>query len=205
MNYEGMLVFVKRYLEEGNAIRSKNASFGFRNRFEHIQRVYRWCIRLLEDYPDCDKEMLLTAAIFHDVGYAHNAENHAAESAKIFIRYAQQQALDYEFILRTAEIISLHSDKRLLQISSTPPELILLLEADLLDEEGALGIAWDLMGEGAGYPDCFERALQAVNGHSAHILQQEYMVTPLAKKYWKEKQELVREFLHALSEDLFLD
>lgn len=205
MNYEEMLLFVKRYLETRKAIRSKNANFSFRNRFEHIQRVYRWCLRLLEECPNCDREMVLTAAIFHDVGYAHNAENHASESAEIFIQYAQQQEMDYEFTLRTAEIIALHSDKTLLQQSSTPLELILLLEADLLDEEGALGIAWDLMGEGAGYPDCFERALRAVEGHSGHILHQEYMVTPLAKKYWKEKQELVRGFLHALSEDLFLD
>lgn len=205
MNYEEMLLYVKRYLEDGNAIRSKRTNFGFRNRFEHIRRVYRWCIRLLEDCPDCDKETVLTAAVFHDVGYADNPENHAAESAKIFIRYAEGQNMDYEFIMRTAEIIALHSDKSLLQKESTPIELILLLEADLLDEEGALGIAWDLMGEGAEYPECFERAIRAIEGHSGHILHQEYMITPLAKKYWREKQELVRGFLHALSEDLFLE
>ncbi len=204
MNHTEMLLFVKKTLEEGNAIRSSNPCFGFRNRYEHTKRVYQWCLRIMNDFPKCDKEMVLVSAIFHDIGYAQNKENHAHESAKLFIDFATKHNLDYEFTMRVANLISLHSDKDLLQDKSIPEELIILLEADLLDEEGALGIAWDLMGEGAKNPVSFEQGLQSLMDHSSHILHQEYMVSPLAKKYWKEKQDFVREFIKKLSSDLFI-
>lgn len=204
MNHTEMLKFVKKTLEDGNAIRSSNPCFGFRNRYEHTKRVYNWCMRIMDDFPDCDREMVLVSAIFHDVGYAKNKENHAHESAKLFIEYAELHNLDYEFTMRTAYLISLHSNKELLQEGNIPDELIILLEADLLDEEGAMGIAWDLMGEGAKNPTSFEQGLQSLWSHSGHILHQEYMVSPLAKKYWKEKQDFVREFIKNLSSDLFI-
>lgn len=146
MDYEAMLLYVKKVLEENNAIRSPNLKFSFRNRYEHIKRVFNWCSKLLEDKPNCNKEMVLTAAIFHDIGYCKGKDNHAHFSAMLFIEYAKKHNMDYEFMMHTADIISLHSDKSLLKEDNIPDELVLLLEADLLDEEGALGIVWDLMG-----------------------------------------------------------
>lgn len=202
MCHEEMFLYVKKVLEEGNAIRSTN--FNFRNRFEHIKRVYKWCLRLMEDNLNVNKEVVLVAAIFHDVGYCKGKEKHEEESTRIFLEYAKEHQFEENFILKTAKVIASHSNKELLKDNKTSKELILLLEADLLDEEGALGIVWDLMGEGANHPSSFEEGLECLWKHSAHILDQEYMVTPLAKKYWKEKQDFVNQFIETLKADLFI-
>jgi uncharacterized protein len=44
-------------------------------------------------------------------------------------------------------LVKNHSNKQLMTAKGTPLELILLMEADLLDETGALSIVWDCMME----------------------------------------------------------
>lgn len=202
MDYDKMFDYVFKMLNENNALYSKR--FPFRNRFEHIKRVFNWCIKIKDDIK-CDEEVLLTAAIFHDVGYCYGKDNHANASAKLFIDYATKCEFEYEFIMKTADIISLHSNKELLQKQNIYDELILLLEADLLDEEGALGICWDVMQAALEPQANYTKCLQALDQHSAHILNQDFMVTPLAKKYWQEKQEIFTTFRDSLKADLFIE
>ena len=79
------------------------------------------------------------------------------------------------------------------------------MEADLLDEEGAMGISWDLMALGYNKPNDYINVIDAINKHSAHILNQDYMITPLAKKYWDEKKRFVNEYIIQMKKDLFLE
>lgn len=203
MNYDDMLSFVEKTLVDNNAL-NHTVKFPFRNRFKHIKRVYNWCLKLLEDDIVVDKEVVLVSAIFHDVGYANGKMEHASSSAKIFEQYAKANCLDEEFKNKVIDVISKHSMKKYLDEPETPMELIILLEADLLDEEGALGIVWDLFAEGRRDPDDYEKAIKAINEHSAHIFNQDFMVTPIAKRIWEEKKDFVKGFIQELSNDLFI-
>lgn len=205
MDYDAMLKYVYNILSSNNALKPKKEESAFRNRYLHSKRVYYWAMRLLPDFLDIDKEVVLTAAIFHDVGYAYGKKNHAINSSKIFIEYAKNNNLDEEFIDRVSNVIINHSDKTLLNNPLSSKELIILLEADLLDEEGAMGIAWDLMALGYNKPTDYIEGITALWIHSGHILYQDYMVTPLAKKYWNEKKKLVSEFINAYKNDLFIE
>ena len=98
-----------------------------------------------------------------------------------------------------------HSNKDLLTKEETSLEMIVLLEADLMDEEGALGLVFDLLAEGTKSPDSYEIVFNEIMKHSAHILEQDFMVTPLAKKYWEEKKEFIRKFIEDLKFDLFME
>lgn len=200
--YNEMFEYVKKLLEENNALHTK---FCFRNRFTHIKRVYRWAKILLEDYPNCNQEVVLISAIFHDVGYAYGKVNHALNSAKIFIEYAEDKDFNEDLKRTISNNISLHSNKELLNDPNTPIELILLLEADLLDEEGALGIVWDLLAEGGRMPDSYDLGLKSIFEHSAHIFKQDFMVTKKAREIWEKKKSLVRNFVSELENDLFLN
>ena len=199
-----MLEYVYDVLKENNAIKPKKPTQFFRSRATHTYRVFEWCKRIIVDRPNCNEEILYTAAIFHDAGYAISKENHAAYSVKIFKSYAEKNNFDPKFVNEVSKIIAVHSDKSLLKDENSSDELILLLEADLLDEEGAMGIVWDLLSQGFLGCDTYEIALDAIWTHSAHILNQDYMVTPLAKKIWEEKKELVGNFIKNLEADLFL-
>ncbi|UKI49887.1 MAG: hypothetical protein L6U99_15130 [Clostridium sp.] len=81
-------------------------------------------------------------------------------------------------------------------------ELVLMLEADLLDEEGALGIAFDLLSAGAKMPTSYQNGLLEIMSHTAHIMGQNPMKTSIAKKYWEEKKQLVKTFIDAYSFDM---
>jgi len=198
-----MLFYVKDILEKNNAIKPHKPNQCFRNRYEHSVRVYKWAKRLAKDYENIDLNICLTACIFHDVGYAYGKDNHPINSAKIFNEYALLNNFDKNFTKKVSDIILVHSDKNLLKDPNSSHELIILLEADLMDEEGALGIVWDLFSEGMNLPQSFDCGLDTLYKHSAHILNQDYMVTPLAKKIWNEKKELVKDFILQLKEDLF--
>ena len=199
-----MLEFVKRTLENSDKIKPNNPYHSFRNRYLHSYRVYMWARRISDDLV-CDKEVLYTAAIFHDVGYSVDKKNHALYSEIIFNRYAKGQGFSEDFIKKVSSIILLHSHKELLKKKDTAPELILLLEADLLDEEGALGIAWDLLARGAKGSSDYKDSLEALKIHSGHILNQDYMVTPKARMYWNHKKEFVKSFIEELEFDLFME
>ena len=198
-----MIDFAKKTLEDNDAIIDKRHNFVFRNRFEHSVRVFKWVKRLSVDFDDLDYDVALTAALFHDVGYANGQMNHHILSKEIFISYAKENKFGDEFINKVSYIIENHSDKSLLKTTKNK-ELILVLEADLLDEEGSMGIVWDLLAAGK-TANSYVAAIDAIKRHSIHILSQDYMITPTAIKIWDEKKNLVKDFISQLYEDLFIE
>ena len=199
-----MLEFVRKTLEENNAVKSQNMHHQFRDRARHSYRIYKWVERLAPDYPDADLEVAKTAAIFHDVGYSKGKKDHAIYSAEIFKDYAKENKFDADFTSKVLYIIENHSNKELLKTSNNK-ELILVLEADLLDEEGAMGLMWDLMAAGSKGVKAYEDGMEELYIHSLHILDQDFMVTPIAKAYWNEKKKLVKDYLDQIKEDLFIE
>lgn len=204
MDYKKMLDFVRKTLEENDAIKPRNAHHQFRDRAKHSYRIYKWVERLSPDYPDADLEVAKTAAIFHDVGYAKGKKDHAIYSSEIFKKYAAENHFSSDFIDKVDYIIVNHSNKDLLKTSDNK-ELILVFEADLLDEEGAMGLMWDLMAAGSKGVEAYEDGMEELYIHSCHILEQDFMVTPIAKKYWDEKKKLVSDYLLQIKEDLFIE
>jgi len=84
--------------------------------------------------------------------------------------------------------------------------LLMLMEADLMDDMGALGIVMDCMitesrNPGAQFEDCLDHITRYT------LRQQEEknpMVTPEAIAFWEEKTNLVRQFVNALRRDVML-
>lgn len=202
--FEPMFDYVEKVLTDGDGRKSRNKLQSFRDRFEHIKRVYRWVERLTPDFPDADINVAKTAAIFHDAGYAGEGykKDHHIKSANLFMEYANDKNFDSDFISKVIFCITNHYQKENMYSSLSSPELKLLIEADLLDEEGAMGIAFDLMVTGATFPRNYEQGYEMILNHSAHIYDQNYMITPLAKKYWEQKRKLVRDFMESYLLDM---
>lgn len=177
------------------------------SRFEHTMRVYKWVQRLYAAYPkrsDIDWEALSIATIFHDIGYCdeERRKKHAEYSAELCRKYLQDKnysSVKTEYI---CDIISRHSDKEAM-FDEIPEELILLMEADLLDDTGAQGLVMDVWLEAA----CeavvtFESHLAHMERYTLKIMQDNPMRTAEAKKIWDEKKLLTEAFVASYREDL---
>lgn len=203
--------FVKTRLKEssfdsfgGGAV----ADYPFRSRFQHTTRVMMWAKRILEDCPQVDMELLEIAIIFHDVGYSKGVnKSHQEEGALIFTEYCRtHQGGIWDDESKQQEIAWLirnHSKKNMLSNGEATPELTLLMEADMLDEEGAMRVTWDAMATGFLGEGGFEEALK----RTMRFWNPEYMpmVTPLATQYFKEKQFCVEKYISQMKFDLGME
>lgn len=202
--YKEYLSYVKHYLSEHQGIESPNPMHPFRSRFQHTIRVLHWCERLTEGMEEVDQELLCTAAIFHDIGYgSYDNEYHAHRSAQAFGNFAKAQGMEEEFSKQVQWLIAHHSDKSLLREPGNSLEMILLMEADLLDEEGAMGIVWDCMVMGnihaSSYLKAYEHIMESSNKQEPNP-----MVTQRAREIWEQKKQIVSEFAEQLKEDLMV-
>jgi uncharacterized protein len=200
--YEEYLKYVKDYLTVHNGDLPPNPLMAFRSTYQHIVRVLGWAKRLAEGRKDVDTDILFTAAIFHDIGNpGEGKETHAERGAKVFYEYGIKVGLDLHFIEKVKNLIFLHSYKELLKEKEIPIELILLMEADLLDEEGALRMIWYTLDKGISGAKSYEDVYKhIVMGNNKRLVNP--MVTDKAKYYWNEKQKLVEIFTKQLEDDI---
>ena len=202
--FEEMFQYLDSYFQMhgGNDCGLKNQSF--RLRTEHTRRVFAWLGHLIEENPPAAirKEELFTACIFHDIGYTLGKENHAKHSSVIFREYAKENGFGSEQTDYICHLIAAHSDKERLGESDTPYELVLLMEADMLDEEGALSILLDAMAEGKRAKCSYKGVYERLQKYPVKILEYNPMVTSAGKRFWQEKQELVQLFMKHLNRDL---
>lgn len=209
--FEEELKYVQDYLISHNGDNSPRINETFRHRSKHVNNVFRWALRIYNelDYllqAKIDQNALYLACIFHDVGYGseHFHNSHPIEGADIWKEYAISKHFDTELIDYVYYLIRMHSNKELLQNKNTPLELVILMEADWLDEEGAMSICWDLISLGHENPKAYDEALNKLEKYSAHILNTNPLVTIPGRKFWSEKQALVANFIKELKYDLFL-
>lgn len=202
--YKKYLTYVKEYLTEHKGMESPNPLHPFRSRFQHSIRVFHWCERLVEGLDNVDTEALYTAAIFHDIGYAdRDNEHHAQRSVQAFREYAQAQQMEETFSRKVQRLIACHSDKNRMRDKDADLEMILLMEADLLDEEGAMGIVWDCMTMGNAHASSYAKAYYHIM-ESSNKEEPNPMVTERAIRFWEEKKGIAARFARLLEDDLMI-
>ena len=204
--YKKYLQYVKEYFLQQGGYYHPNPQYNFRSKYEHTLRVLRWCKVLIDDLPNVNEELLYTAAIFHDVGYGESVDKslHAEKSAAIFAEYAVQQKIEPAIAEKITYLIKLHSNKELLKLPDTMPELVLLMEADLLDEEGALRVIWYCATKAIQGADRYEDFYDFIQMGSDKR-QENPMATPLAKRLWEQKIKFVDDFSNELLVDINTD
>lgn len=203
--YEEMFDYVKEILSEydlhGGAAKNKiNYS-----RFDHIKRVYRWMLELyeaLEDKQEIDIDALRIATIFHDCGYGNiEEEPHAQTGARICREYLEERGYEQKRIEFICNLVAQHSDKKLLQ-TDIPMELVLLMEADLLDDTGAQGVVMDVWMEAKEENATLDSIRDHIKRYSVCLAEKNPMRTKKGKEIWTEKRRIVTEFFEAYCYDL---
>ena len=206
-DYGRMLSFVRDVLNVPTEDMANKSEINY-SRFEHIKRVLGWMLRLYKEMPDKSGLRftdLVIATIFHDVGRpAGDAQgiSHALAGGPITREYLENLGYDRERIDYIVMLVEKHSDKYLMKEKDTDPNLILLMEADLLDDMGVQGIVMDCMitesrNSKAQFVDCLDhmtrytRALQKNNP----------MVSEAGRRIWDEKTKLVDLFVDVFEKD----
>lgn len=109
---------------------------------QHIYRVLYYALELAKGY-DADGDVLIAAALLHDIGrdaqYKNPECDHALEGAGMAYEYLSEIGWDRDKAAHVRDCIAAHRYR-----SSNPPASIeakLLFDADKLDATGAMGIA----------------------------------------------------------------
>ena len=204
---DDMLTYVKteldKYETSGNPRKLKIAY----SRFEHTLRVYKWMEKLYAEYPDKDSidfEALAIATIFHDIGYCdvEHHKQHATIGAGYCRKYLEKKEYPADKTDFVCDLIARHSDKECIH-DDIPSELVILMEADLLDDIGAQGLVMDVWLEAACEENVtFESILAHMERFTIRQMQAEPMHTEAGKRFWAEKQKLAEAFVNAYREDL---
>lgn len=175
------------------------------DRYEHTVRVYKWMIRITNQLKDdtLDLESLKIATIFHDAGYGEGGgENHAKVSSAICRDYLERRQYPPEQINFICYLIEEHSNKKLFHEKNTRPELVVLMEADMLDDTGAMGIVLDAWIASKEERSSFDSVCRHIEKYTYRHMKQMEFVTAPGKKFWHEKRKLVYEFLRQYKKDL---
>ena len=199
--------YVERILTENGGQMSSVPFQSFRKRSEHCRRVMRWCIEIMEKegLESVNRDEILFSAMFHDVGYNSQGIPHEEYGVKLFGDFLKNHFIDPELAEKIKSNIANHSGKGGKIPDDISLELIMLMEADLLDEEGIMGVVADCLSEGMkgdlcnGYRGAYERICQ----YASDILEYSPMVTPYAAKCWEKKQDDVRYIIDSLKKEMF--
>lgn len=202
-----MIAFMRASLASNDLESTKSSPTLFRRRSEHSLRVLQWAEVLSQEHKDIDLEVLKIAAIFHDVGYAScaNKKEHAAESARICDSYLKKIHYEESRAQRIVAIVASHSQKNLLKEADTSIELKVLMEADILDETGALGVLWDCLVQGQRPEQTYTATYQHIRNFAAQAMKANPMVSAVGKRIWEQKRTLVEAFVKSLEQDLFVE
>lgn len=209
LDYQGMLDYVENCLQEQSEYSHSGKSDISYSRFDHTKRVLGWAKRLYDMSENKDElryEDLIIATIFHDVGRTAAVKS-GEPHAKAGIPFTRSYLLDHGFDeARTeyiCELVGSHSDKHRMNEDNLDPNLLMLMEADLMDDMGALGIVMDCMitqsrNSDAVFSDCMDHIMR----FTKRIQMDNPMTTENAKKLWDEKTRIVCEFTDALKKDI---
>ncbi len=206
--YEKEFEFITNFLNSTNGNDSRRPQESFRKRSEHSKRVLKYAIDIInslseEERKKVNEEAIYHAAIFHDVGYGVETfyNSHPIEGSMIYLNYAKENNIDENFAKIVSNLILNHSKKD--EIKNADINLQILMESDMLDEEGAMSICWDLMTLGQLLPKDYDAALEKIKKYSYKIVYDNPMIHEYPKKLWKEKQDFVINFYNELKRELF--
>ena len=196
MNYAEVIEFVRKQTAENG----RPPNYPFRSRCEHTMRVYRWAIKLQSKLGG-DLDIIVLAALLHDIGW-DEVRPHGEVGAEIAVDYLDSLGVDPEKIAKIGEIIMMHSDK------DTEAELSLecriVMDADLLDEVGAVGILWDAMATAQEDEASYKRAYYRIkNFYRINKPKIKRCKTDAGRVEYNKRMQLIEEFIFQLEKELF--
>ncbi len=196
MDYSEVIDFVKKTTSENK----ESDQYVFRSRYEHTMRVYRWAIRLQAKLGG-DLDVIVLAALLHDIGREEGRPN-SEVSAEMAVEYLDSIGVDAEMIVKVGEIIMICSDKETDKDISL--ECRIVMDADLLDEVGAVGIMMDCMlaamDSEASYKRAYYRIKDVYRKSKPRVA---CCKTETGRTEYLKRMQLIENYIFQLEKELF--
>ncbi len=177
---------------------SERPDYPFRSRYTHTLRVLNWTKRLQKKLGG-DLEVLLVAAYLHDIGWSEE-KNHAIVSKEIaqdFVNELELTTIQKEKVL---EAIEYHNQN---DVKGLHHETYIMMDADELDEVGALTIVWDSMATAIKEDPSFEKSYQRITRYFKQLEQkQNKCYFDITKEIYRNRLQVIRQFIIDLEYEL---
>ena len=182
MNYAKVIDFVKTQ----TAVNGRPPNYPFRSRFEHTMRVYRWAIKLQSKLGG-DLDIIVLAALLHDVGWDDERPHGGVDPQKI---------------AKIGEIIMIHEEKD--TDADLSLECRIVMDADLLDEVGAISVLWDSMATAIEDEASYKRAYYRIkNFYKINKPKIKRCKTEAGRLEYSKRMQLLEDFIFQLEKELF--
>lgn len=190
---------LKKYAKELIDSNSRVNSYPFRDRFNHTLRVLKWAERL-QEIEGGDLEVIRIAAIFHDVGWSDSIP-HGIVSRQIANEYLSRINYDLDRKEKILEAIENHSNRA--SVNGLCLESYILMDADILDEVGAISILWDAMASTYEDKPSYKKAYERIKKFTAKIKERKHVLrTTTGKKFYEERIQVIDNFIKELEFEL---
>ena len=198
MNYAEIIEYVKKMTSDNG----RPPNYPFRSRFEHTMRVYRWAIKLQSKLGG-DLDIIALAALLHDIGWDETGDRpHAEVGAELAVEYLDSIGVDPEIIRRVGEIIMIHEDKE--TDADLSIECKIVMDADLLDEVGAVGILWDAMATACEEEPNYKKAYYRIkNYYRINRPKIRRCKTDTARAEYAKRMQMIESYISQLEKELF--
>ncbi len=185
--------FVKEEISKSN-----RPNYSFRSRYRHTLRVLRW-VRELHTLVGGDLEVLEYAALLHDCSWNGN-ENHAITSHEVAKKFLSEFDLPTEKREKILEAVLYHNRDF---TEGLHHESYIVMDADELDELGAITIIWDALSEGqlenSSYDTVYERIIKYNEEHHQRIERMHFDETRII---YQSRLDVIDNFIKELEYEL---
>lgn len=195
LDYNELLEFA-----EGNLnLINRPLAHKFRSRYTHTLRVLKWGERL-QAIEGGDPEVVKAACILHDIGWDDKI-NHAVISRKISEKYLTDIDYDENKKDKVLEAIENHNNRETEEKLNI--ESFIVMDADILDEVGALSIIWDSMAAACEPDASYKKAYYHIIKYSDKIKKNKILLrTESGRKFYEEKIKFIDSFIKELEQEL---
>jgi len=197
VNYNEMLKFAEVKINTS----TRMERFLFRNRYSHALRVMEWAERL-HKIEGGDLEIIKIACIFHDVGWDENMSHNIVSKniANDYLGSINYDLTKTEKVLDAIENHCIRDSKKLLGIES-----YIVMDADILDEVGALSIIWDAMVSTSENEPSYVKAYERIKKYSIGIKERKNkLMTKTGKEYYEERLQFIDKFITEMEFEFFI-
>ncbi len=186
--------FVKKSIKKSN-----RPNYPFRSRYRHTLRVLMWVQRLHEKLGG-DLEVLTYSALLHDCDWNGN-ENHAITSYKTAKKFLKKFDIEKDFKDKILEGVKYHNDRLKTGLSK---ETYMLMDADELDEIGAVCIIWDTLAEQHENNDVsYESVVKRIKRYTSVLNENiEHLNFDYSKEIYRRKIDFQMQFIKEAEEEL---